>query len=470
MPIQSQRLRDLLVTTVLVGATFLVSLDLFIVNVAFDEIGHDLASGGASLADISWVLTTYAVVYAALLVPMGRLTDRYGRKSGFIAGLVVFTLASAACGFAGSVWGLVGFRALQAIGAAALTPASLGLLLAALPEARRAPAARLWALAGAVAAALGPAVGGGLVQISWQWAFWINLPVGVALIVGAATLVPDVRHNAGAPRPDLLGSALIAIAVGALVLGIVEGNDWGWSSPRIVSSFVIAVAAAAAFAWRTTHHLAPVIDPALLRVRTFRWANVATLLFNLGFGANLLAGILWMQQVWDYSPLRTGFAVALGPVFVPLTAILASRLAPRARPGRLVVIGSVLAAVGALVMVLLLSPTPAYWTTVAPGWAITGIAVGLALPNLVAGATSSLPVTQVSTGSGVVTMSRQIGQVLGVSLLVCVVGAATDPTAAFRHAWLLVAAASALAAIAAVRMDARPVRVPAEEVVAAPAS
>ncbi|MEP9362714.1 MFS transporter [Nocardioides sp. CN2-186] len=455
MPIQSQRVREALVTTVLVGATFLVSLDLFIVNVAFDEIGHDLAGGSASLADLSWVLTTYAVVYAALLVPMGRLTDRYGRKSGFIAGLVVFTLASAACGFAGSVWQLVGFRALQAIGAAALTPASLGLLLAALPEARRAPAARLWALAGAVAAALGPAVGGGLVQISWQWAFWINLPVGVALIVGAATLVPDVRHNAGAPRPDLAGAALIAIAAGALVLGIVEGNDWGWTSSRVLLSFALAVTAAGAFAWRTTHHAAPVIDPALLRVRTFRWANAATLLFNLGFGANLLAGILWMQQVWDYSALRTGFAVALGPVFVPLTAIIAGRIAPRARPGRLVVIGSTLAAVGALVMVASISSTPSYWTTVAPGWAITGIAVGLALPNLVAGATASLPVTQVSTGSGVVTMSRQIGQVLGVSLLVCVIGATTDPVPAFRHAWLLVAVASALAAVAAVGMEAR---------------
>src|SRR3954454_11716098 len=286
MSSRSQRTRDALVTTVLVGATFLVSLDLFIVNVAFDEIGVDLASGRASLADLSWVLTAYAVVYAALLVPMGRLTDRYGRKNGFIAGLVVFTLASAACGFAGSVWQLVGFRALQAIGAAALTPASLGLLLAALPEARRAPAARLWALAGAVAAALGPAVGGGLVQVSWHWAFWINLPVGIALVVGAVTLVPDVRHNAGAPRPDLAGAALIAVAVGALVLGLVEGNDWGWTSARVLGSFAIALFAGAAFGWRTTHHRSPVIAPALLPVRGFRWANLASLLFNVAFGAN----------------------------------------------------------------------------------------------------------------------------------------------------------------------------------------
>ena len=148
----------------------------------------------------------------------------------------------------------------------------------------------------------------------------------------------------------------------------------------------------------------------------------------------------------------------------------ATRLAPRARPGRLVVVGSTLAAVGALVVAALLSPTPSYWTTMAPGWAITGIAVGLALPNLVAGATASLPVTQVSTGSGVVTMSRQIGQVLGVSLLVCVVGSATDVVSAFQHAWLLVAAASALSAVAALAMTERRVALPAEDAVTVPAS
>lgn len=470
MQSQSQRVRDALVTTVLVGATFLVSLDLFIVNVAFDEIGDDLAAGGASLAELSWVLTAYAVVYAALLVPMGRLTDRYGRRNGFVAGLVVFTLASAACGFAGSVWQLVGFRVLQAIGAAALTPASLGLLLAALPEARRAPAARLWALAGAVAAALGPAAGGGLVQISWQWAFWINLPVGVVLVVGAAVLVPDVRHNTGAPRPDLAGAALIAVAVGALVLGLVEGNDWGWTSLGVLASFVVAVLAVAGFAWRTTHHPAPVVDPALLRVQGFRWANVASLLFNVGFGATLLAGILWMQEVWDYSALRTGLAIALGPVFVPLTAIVASRLAPRARPGRLVMLGSLLSAAAALVMIGALSTTPAYWTAFAPAWALTGVGVGLALPNLVAGGTASLPITQVSTGSGVVTMSRQIGQVLGVSLLVCLVGAATDPADAFTHAWTMIAVAFGLAVLAAGGMEARRVPATQPEPAAAPAS
>ncbi len=457
--------RRALVTLVLVGSAFLSGIDLFIVNVAFDDIGRDFAARGhaPSLSQLSWVLSAYAVVFAALLVPMGRLTDRYGRKSGFVAGLALFTIASAACGLSTGVWELVGFRALQAVGAAAMTPASLGLLLAALPPERRAPAARTWALTGALAAALGPAVGGGLVQLSWHWAFWINLPVGVALVVAALRYVPDVRHNQDAPRPDLAGAALLALTVGALVLGLVQGNEWGWASAGVLGSLAVAVAGLAVFAWRTTHHPSPVIDPALLRVRSFAWAGVSTVVFNVAFGAALLGGILWMQQAWDYSALRTGFAVALGPLFVPITSILAHRAFPSARAGTMVTVGSALAAVGAVVMALSLSDTPAYWTTFAPGWVLTGIAVGLAMPNLVASATSSLRPEQTSTGSGVVTMARQVGLVLGVSVLVAIVGSGAT-VGAFRAAWFVVAGAALLAAVAASAIERRPVVVALDEV------
>lgn len=438
-----------LITTVLIGAAFLAGIDLFIVNVAFDEIGRDLAGpSGADLAELSWVLNAYAVLYAALLVPLGRLTDRYGRKPGFVAGLVLFTAASAACALAGSIEALIAFRAIQAVGAAAMTPASLGLLLAALPAERRAPAARLFALTGALAAAFGPAVGGGLVQLSWHWAFWINVPLGVALALAAIRLVPDVRHNTDAPRPDLGGAVLVAVAVGALVLGLVEGEDWGWASGGVLGAWAVAVLAAALFAWRTATHPSPVVDPALLRVRAFAGANLATLLFNTGFGASLLAGILWMQQVWGYSALRTGLAVALGPLVVPVSSLVAHRLFPRAAPAGFIVAGTLTTAAGAVLMAASLSPDPSYLTTVLPAWVVTGIGVGLVMPNLVAAATADLPPEQASTGSGVITMARQLGLVLGVSVLVAVVGA--DPTEdGFRTAWLLVAASGVAAAVAA---------------------
>src|ERR1700712_1069965 len=381
MDTKSQR-RAGVVTAILVGSAFLTGVDLFIVNVAFDDIGGDFATRGdaPSLSQLSWVLNAYAVLFAALLVPMGRLTDRYGRRGGCVAGIALFTLASAACAMSTGVWELVAFRGLQAVGAAAMTPASLGLLLAALPAERKAPAARLWATTGALAAAFGPAVGGGLVQLSWHWAFWINVPIGVVLIVAALRFVPDVRHNVGAPRPDLTGALVLAVAVGALVLGLVEGPDWGWTSAGVLVSFAVAAVGLAVFARQTTHHTSPVIDPALLRVRAFAWANVATLVFNTGFGVSLLGGILWMQQVWDYSALCTGFAIALGPLLVPIPSIVSQRLFPRTRASLLVTVGAVVSALGALVMALSVSTHPSYWTTFLPGWALMGVAVGLVMP------------------------------------------------------------------------------------------
>jgi EmrB/QacA subfamily drug resistance transporter len=446
MPTQSQRI----VPVILVGSAFLAGVDMFIVNVAFDEIGRDFGTG--SLAQLSWILSSYAVVFAALLVPMGRLADRYGQKAWFVGGLVVFIAASLVCGLAPGVWWLVAFRSVQAIGAAAMTPASLGLLLAAVEPERRAPAARLWATTGAVAAALGPALGGGLVQISWQWAFWINLPVGLLLVVGALRYVPDVRHNHGTPVPDLAGAAVLVVGVGALVLGIVQGNDWGWTSSRVLAAFAVALVTLAVFARRTARHPSPVIAPSLLAIPAFRWANVAMLVFNSAFGASLLAGILWMQQVWGYGALRTGLAIALGPLAVPITSTIVHRLFPAARPGPMIAIGSLLFAASAVWQGTMLSTTPAYWTLFLPGWLLGGVAVGLAIPNLLAAGTATLPPTHASTGGGVVSMSRQVGLVLGIAGLVTIVDGAV-PETGFAHAWYAVAAGMALAAVAALRMD-----------------
>src|SRR6476469_4333601 len=181
--------RPVAVLIVLSLAAFMASLDLFIVNVALPDLGQDL--GAPALSDLSWVLNGYAIVYAALLVPFGRLADRYGRKGGFLLGVAVFTLASAGCAASGSLELLVFFRVLQAAVAALLTPTSLALLLTATPPAGRARAVRIWAASGAFAAAAGPALGGVLVDASWRWVVVINLPVGLIALSQAARIVPD---------------------------------------------------------------------------------------------------------------------------------------------------------------------------------------------------------------------------------------------------------------------------------------
>lgn len=284
---------------------------------------------------------------------------------------------------------------------------------------------------GAVAAGLGSALGGGLVQVSWHWAFWINLPVGLLLVAGAAVL---------------------AVAIGAVVLGIVQGNDWGWASSRVLGACAAALGALVVFARRTRRHPSPVIAPSLLAIPAFRWANLCMLLFNSAFGAALLAGILWMQQVWGFDALHTGPAVALGPLAVPITSAIVHRRFPAARPGPMIAIGSLLFAASAVWQGAMLGTTPAYWTLFLPGWLLGGVAVGLAVPNLLAAGTATLPATHASTGGGVVSMSRQVGLVLGIAVLVTVVDGAL-PETGFAHAWYAVAAGMTLAALTALRMD-----------------
>jgi len=450
------------VLLVTVGAAFLSSLDLFVVNVAFDAIGRDLGVGradGPSPGDLSWVLNAYAVVVAALMVPFGRLADRYGRRRLFLLGVTVFTAASAACALSGGVWVLVGFRALQAVGAAAMTPTSLGILLSALPPERRLVGVRVWAAVGAVAAALGPSVGGLLTELSWRWVFLINVPVGALILVAAARVVRDEPVDHEAPRPDLLGAGLIAGAAGLLALGLVKSHEWGWGGGRTWTAFGLAVVLAVLFALRSSRHPSPVIDPALLRVRTFRWSVLAMLVFNISFAANLLVGVLWMQQVWGYGVLRTGFAVAVGPMLVPVTAALTQRLLPTAAPSRLITVGSLVCATGCVVLATRMGESPGYLTAYLPGWLIGGIGVGLALPNLMAGSTHDLPPSMAATGSGVITMARQIGFVVGVSILFALVGDDVGPAAmhGFREMWV-VAALLLVAAAAAALGTSRPPR------------
>ena len=453
---QSQPSRAGLVLAVLSAAAFMASLDLFIVNVAFDDIRHDFS--GASLSDLSWVLNAYAITYAALLVPLGRLADRYGRKGGFLLGVAVFTAASAACALSPGLWWLVGLRALQAAGAAALTPTSLGLLLAATPAERRVRAVRIWAASGGLAAAAGPVVGGLLVSASWRWVFLVNIPVGILALVVAARIVPASRDLTSTRLPDAAGAVLLTAAVGGMALGLVKSPDWGWTSGGTTASFAVAAAGLAIFWWRSHRHHTPIVDPALMKVPAFAWSNVTAIAFSAAFAGGLLAAVLWLQEVWGYSPLRTGLAIAPGPVMVPLFAALTQRFGSRVAPGRVAAVGCVLFGTAYLVVVLSIGAEPSYLLHFLPAWLLGGIGVGLALPTIMSAATADLPPDRTATGSAIINMSRQIGAVLGISVLIAVLGSPHGYTAThtvFVHAWLVIAAVSLLAGVSALGMTPR---------------
>jgi EmrB/QacA subfamily drug resistance transporter len=430
-------------------AVFMASLDLFIVNIAFPAIERDF--GGTSLASLSWILNAYAIVFAALLVPAGRTADRLGRKRSFIAGLAVFTAASALCAAAPNVELLVAARVLQAIGAASVFPTSLALLLPEFPADERRKAVSIWAAVGAVAAAAGPPIGGLLAQAGWQLVFLVNVPIGVVLLVFAIRILREAREPAGTPRPDLAGAALLTAAIAALALGIVKSSDWGWGSTQTVALLAASALLLVAFWVRSGRHPAPIVEPALLRTRSFALANAAALLFFMGFGVMLLSSVLFLTQVWHHSVLRAGLEIAPGPamaaIFAVAGAVLAQRIGERATGAA----GSLLFAAGGAWWIAHMGTTPHYASSYLVGTMIGGAGVGLVIPTLTSIATSSLPPARFATGSAVLAMARQIGVALGVAVLVAVVGTPASPAdavAGFQDGYVFLIGVSLTAALA----------------------
>ena len=435
------REKPYLVLVIVCAGVVLASLDLFIVNVALPSMARSFGTSG--LGDLSWVLNAYAIVYAALLVLFGRLADRYRRDRGFLLGVAIFVAASAACAAATSLPMLIAFRVLQAAGAALLTPTSLGLILATFRPERRHGAVRAWTAVGGLAAALGPAVGGVLVAASWRWVFLVNLPIGVAALIAAWRLLPEVPGHQ-APRPDALSALLITGGVGALTLGLVEGGTWGWGSARTTGVLGLAAVMLALFAARTARHENPLIDRALFRVRPFTGASAVAVMFSVAFGAMLLSRVLWAQDVWRWSAFTTGVSIVPGPIMVPLFSFLvAGRLIARFGSGLVIAAGSTIFAAGMAWMALAAGLRPDYVGDVLGGLLLTGIGVGLTLPTLMATAASALPPSSFATGSAVVNMLRQVGLAIGVAVLIAVLGSPRSPAAvlaAYQRGWTVTAA------------------------------
>ncbi len=441
-------------TLVSIGV-FMVSLDLFIVNVAFPKIQSEYHA--SSVSSVSWVLNAYAIVLAALMVSAGRMADRHGRRRLFLAGLAIFVIGSALCGAAPPLAALIAARVVQALGAALLLPTSLALLLAEFEPAERPAAIGIWAAIGGIAAAAGPPIGGLLVQVSWRLVFLVNLPVGLFALSYGARLLHESRDGAQ-ERPDLIGSVLVVIAIGVLALGLVEAPEWGWGNPRTVAALAGAAVGLAAFWRRCQTHRSPVIEPALLRVRSFAVANIASLFFSAAFSAFLLGNVLFLTSVGHDSELVAGLSIATGPALAAVFAATSARHINRFGSRVLATVGITLFGLGNLWWRLRIGRAPDYAGEMLPGLLITGVGVGLTLPSLASAASSSLPAAQFATGTAVYTMTRQVGFVLGVSILIAVLGNPTPATAmtAFDHGRAFGVIASALGAAAALLIGRAP--------------
>jgi EmrB/QacA subfamily drug resistance transporter len=431
--------------TPLAVAIFLTTLDLTVINVALPAIARDFPD--ESLSSLSWLLNGYAITFAAVLVPVGKLGDLYGRKRLFVLGMSSFVAGSAIAVLAGSLSFLIAARVVQAVGAAAMTPNSLGLALTLFPPQRRASVIAAWGAIAGLGAAAGPLCGALLAEAEWRWIFAINVPIGIAALVLVRRMVREVRDPAAGQLPDVVGGVVLAAAVSLLVFGLSQAPEWDWDG-RVYACFGGALVLIVVFLGRSARHPAPIVELAMFRVRSFAHAMTATVFFWAGFAALLVSSALFLTETWRFSILEAGLALAPGPILTAPTAALSPRLGARFGPARVGTVGATLFALGGVWLARQLGQDVEYVSAFLPGMILAGIGVGLTIPTLVALALAELPPTRFSTGTAVYSTFRQIGTALGVALWVATLGASSvTRSSSFGSGWALIVITATVTAV-----------------------
>ena len=429
------------VLAVAVLGSFMAFVDATIVNIAVPNIAHHFS--GSRLSSVSWVLNAYNIVFAAFLVGGGQLADLLGRRRVFSTALLLFTLASAVCALAPSLDVLIAARIVQAAGAAALVPSSLAIVLESREERERMHAVALWAAVAALAAGIGPPLGGLLITASsWRLVFLVNIPVGLLAFFLARRVLVESRAPGRRHMPDLLGGVVLALAIASLVLAVVKGQEWGWGSGRVIGTFLAALLLGVYFVLRSSRHRAPVIDLSLLRIRAFALSNGVTVVMASGFYAYTLCNVLFLTSVWRYSILTAGLALTPGPFTAMAVAGPASRLVERIGHRPIVVPGALVWAGGMAWFASRLGVAPDFLGGWLPGMLILGVGAGLTFPTLSGAAVGSVPGPRFAVATSLNSVARQVGAALGVAILIAILGNPTPLQAlhAFEHGWLFAGA------------------------------
>jgi EmrB/QacA subfamily drug resistance transporter len=393
---------------------FMVLMDSTIVNIAVPTLMTDLHT---TVVGVSWVLNAYNLALAVLFLAMGRFADRYGQKVVFLLGLAVFTALSLASGLSPSVSWMIGFRVAQAVGGAAMLPVSLAILLTVFPRRQHGFATALWGAVGGVAAALGPTLGGLIVEyVSWRWIFFVNVPIGLVGLLLGLRVLSERRTAGGAVGTDVAGIVLSAAGLFALTLALIQGGAWGWTSLLIISLFVGASLALAVFLVWELRSSSPLLNPRLFRVRPFAAADLAILAIGVSTTGSVFLLVIHLVTVAGFSELKAGMLLtpmsATGLVVGPFVGRLIDRVGPR----WLAAIGAVFFAIGFFSLAgLRVHPGAAsiIWPLI-----VIGFGIGFTFPSLFSSGMSSLPPQTGGVGSGTLTTARQLGFVLGVAILV----------------------------------------------------
>lgn len=423
---------------------FVVTLDAVVVNVALPSIRGDLGGG---VTGLQWVVDGYVLMFAALLLSAGALSDRVGARRAFAGGLSLFVAASAACGLAPSLGALVAARFVQGAAAAVLMPSSMALIHQTYADAaKRARAVAVWAMGGAVASSSGPVLGGFLSLVSWRLIFGINIPVGA---VALALLAWTARSPHRKVPFDRVGQVTAVLAMGGLTYGAIEAGAVGLTAPRVLTAFVVAVVALAAFLAAQARGAHPMVPPELFRSTNVSVAVAVGFAFIVGYYGLPFVMSLYLQQLRGLSPLATGLAflpmMLVGAALTPFSARLAERLGARLLIGG----GLVLMTAGMMLLAVVGSTTPVWVLAVL--MVLVGLAGPLVSPPVTAVLLNSVPGQRAGTASGVFNTSRQVGGALAVAVF----GALLAHPGAFLQGLrtsLLLAAGVALAAAAASRL------------------
>lgn len=414
----------------------LSAVDTTIVNVARDTIADELhGSDGA----VSWVLSGYSIVFAAVLLTSGRLADRYGRKRIYLIGMAIFVVSSAACGFAPELNMLIAARAVQAVGAALLTPSALALVLPEYPMERRSSALAVWVMVASIATGIGPPLGSLLIETwGWRFAFFINIPLGVAGWVMARRLLHEHRDPNAQGVPDIVSILCGVGAVGVIALAFTESDKWGFIGPKALIAYAVAAVLIPVFVWRCTVARLPVLDLKLLRSRSFSTASVAGVLFSIPFYGSLVADLSFLQRQWGYSVLGAGVAATVSPIGSLVASRPTGRLCDRFGHVKVVVPGALILGLSVFLRAGFITADANYWTRFAVPSALTGVGLGILIPSIQSGAVKYLQVDRMAMGSAFYTTVRQLGAALGVALTVAMLQrSGHSDLANFRASWTL---------------------------------
>lgn len=417
------------------GAVLLSTLNYSVVFVAFSDIQESLDTSATAL---SWTLTAFSITVAALLVPGGWLADRYGRSRVFVGGFAVFVLGSFLVAIAPSVEFMVAARVVQAAGLAIESPAALALVLDAFPKHQRSTAVGATGAVGGVAAAIGPAIGGALVGwFGWRWAFFVNVPAGLAVIALVRTRLPADEPRVDKGRPDLVGVALLMLGVGSLALGIVQSDDWGFGSPATLVALTVGLVALTALVRRSAEHPEPILYLPLFRLHDFRRGAVLSFLVAGSFSGMFLAFITFMVDAWELSLLHAGIAVALIPAIGGPMSVVAGRVADRVGHRWVIAPGALCMTIAGLWIHQGVSPERDLWGLWLPAASLYALGVGLSHAACQAAALAEAPVERLGIGGAMNRIFQDVGGTVSVAVVIAVSSRYLDPVDSLKAAMVL---------------------------------